>query len=75
MWVPKNKWETLEKRVADLEGRVHSQLPMTEITFEFCKSVANKDGMGLLSYQQLNSPSTDSNKKVRMLLEQIRELR
>lgn len=26
MWVSKKKWETLEKRVADLEGQVQGQL-------------------------------------------------
>lgn len=26
MWVSRNKWDELEKRVADLEGQVQSQL-------------------------------------------------
>lgn len=26
MWISKKKWESLEKRIADLEGQVQSQL-------------------------------------------------
>lgn len=65
--------ETLEQKIADLEGQVQSQQIKIELTHEFCRSVAHKNGMSLLSYQQLNSPSADSSEKIRMLLQQIRE--
>lgn len=82
MWLSKrcfrtimDKLEDLEKRTADLERQVQGQHITVELTYEFCKSVANKERLSLLSYQQLNSPSADSDQKIRMLLEQIRELR
>ena len=74
MWVSRKKWKYLQKKVADLEKEIQSQQPIIELLFEFCKSVAFKDKRDLFSYQQLNSPSTNSSEKVRMLLEQIREL-
>lgn len=64
----------LKKRVADLEQITHKQQLIIDFIWEFSRSVANREGLSLLSYQQLHSPSTDSNEKVRMLLEQIREL-
>lgn len=67
MWISKARWMALEKRVADLERVVQGQRDKNEIMFEFCRSVANKEKLSLLSYQQLYSPSTDSNQKVRML--------
>ena len=73
MWISKAKWMTLEKRVADLERVVRGQRVKNEIMFEFCRSVANKEKLSLLSYQQLYSPSTDSNQKVRMLFKKVRE--
>ena len=75
MWVSKKKWEEMEKKIADLEIAVRGQSYMTNLTYEFCKSVANKDKMSFVSYQQLYSPSTDSSQKVRMLLDEIRKLR
>lgn len=75
MWVSRKKWEALEKRVADLEERVQGQQAQDEIVYEFCRSVANKERLSLLSYQQLYSPSANSNEKIRVLLKQIRELR
>lgn len=71
MWISKKRFQKLEKRIADLERQVQSQQPKCELTYEFCRSVAHKNEMSLLSYQQLHSPSSDSNEKVRMLLEQV----
>ncbi len=73
MWVSKRKWEALEKRITDLEVEIQGQRMKNEIAFEFCRSVANKEKLSLLSYQQLYSPSTDSNEKILMLLKKIRE--
>ena len=65
----------IKKRVANLEKQVQSQQLIIQILVEFSKSVANKEGLSLLSYQQLNSPSTNSNQKIRMLLKQLRKFR
>ena len=73
MWISKKKWQALKKRVADLEVEVQGQLIKNEVIFEFCRSVANKEKLSLLSYQQLYSPSADSSQKVRMLFEKIRK--
>lgn len=74
MWISKKKYRQLEKRIADLEVQVQGQQIVGEIISEFCCSVANKEKMDLLSYQQLHSPSANSNEKVRMLLQKIRKL-
>ena len=73
MWISKKKWKALEKKVADLEREVQGQQIKNEIFFEFCRSVANKEKLSLLSYQQLYSPYADSSDKVRMLLKKIGE--
>lgn len=59
----------IKKRLSTLEKEVHELKTLNVILVEFCKSVANKEQLSLLSYQQLNSPSADSNEKVRMLFE------
>lgn len=69
----KKKPQALRKRLSVLEVEVHKLKVINEILFEFCRSVANKDQLSLLSYQQLNSPVADSNEKVRMLLDEIRK--
>lgn len=69
----KRKPRALRKRLSALEVEVHKLKVINEILFEFCRSVANKDHLSLLSYQQLNSPVADSNEKVRMLLDEIRK--
>ena len=63
----------MKKRVADLERKVKIQQLIIEILFEFSRSVANANGKDLLSYQQLNSPSPYSSKKVRMLFDKVRK--
>lgn len=74
MWVSRRKWRALEKKVANLESAILGQRLWTEVLHEFCRSVANKEGTCLLSYQQLYSPTADSSKKIRMLLKEIRKL-
>lgn len=69
----KKKPQALRKRLSALEVEVHKLKVINEILFEFCRSVANKDQLSLLSYQQLNSPVADSNEKVRMLLDEVRK--
>lgn len=69
----RKKSRTLRKRLSALEVEVHKLKVINEILFEFARSVANKDQLSLLSYQQLNSPVADSNEKVRMLLDEVRK--
>lgn len=69
----KRKSRTLRKRLSALEKEVHEMKVVSAILFEFCRSVANKEQLSLLSYQQLNSPVADSNEKVRMLLDEVRK--
>ncbi len=69
----RKKSRTLRKRLSALEVEVHKLKVINEILFEFARSVANKDQLSLLSYQQLNSPSADSNEKIRMLLDEVRK--
>lgn len=69
----RKKSRTLRKRLSALELEVHKLKVINEILFEFARSVANKDQLSLLSYQQLNSPSADSNEKIRMLLDEVRK--
>lgn len=63
----------LKKRLSTLEKEVQEMKVVSAILFEFCRSVANKEQLSLLSYQQLNSPVADSNEKVRMLLDEVRK--
>lgn len=65
----------LKKRIANMEHEIQCWQYEVQILLEFCRSVANKNGMSLLSYQQLNSPTTNSSKKVRMLLQKVRKFR
>lgn len=73
MWVSKKKWEEMEKKIADLEIAVRGQSYMTNLTYEFCKSVANKDKMSFVSYQKKYSPSIDSSQNVNVLLDEFRK--
>ncbi len=63
MLVSKKKWQDLEKRVADIERKIQSQIPQNKMTYEPYVSVTNRENMSLLSYQQLYSSSADSNEK------------
>lgn len=75
MWIPKKKWKRLEKKTAALEMQLQEQLLILEILIEFCASVAHEDGIGLLSYQQLNSPTAESAKNVRVLVQKVLKAR
>lgn len=74
MWISRKKWMVMEKKISDLELALQGQICMTNLNHEFCKSVANKNKMSFSFYQQLYSPSSDSDEKVRMLFDKIREL-
>lgn len=65
--------KTAEQRIEELKEEVEDLRRVIQILFEFCRSVANKEGMSLLSYQQLYSPSSESCGKVRALFEEIRK--
>lgn len=65
----------LRSRVNEMERVIANQGCMIELLKEFCISVANKEKLSLLTYQQLYSPSADSNEKVRVLFEKIRKFR
>lgn len=65
--------KTAEQRIEELKEEVEDLRRVIQILFEFCRSVANKEGMSLLSYQQLYSPSSESCEKVRALFEEIRK--
>ena len=64
----------IKDRLAALERKTEKQQAIIFILLEFCKSVANNEKTGILSYQQLYSPSADSCRKVRMLFQKIRKL-
>ena len=64
-----------KKKAAELERQIQELQLRLEILFEFACSVAHKEGVSLLSYQQLHSPSPKRARKVRMLLKEIRKLR
>ncbi|WP_283124253.1 hypothetical protein [Angelakisella massiliensis] len=65
--------KTAEQRIEELKEEVEDLRRVNQILIEFCRSVANKEGMSLLSYQQLYSPSSESCEKVRALFEEIRK--
>lgn len=65
----------IKKRITIIEKEIRCWRYETQILIEFCRSVANEKGMSLLSYQQLNSPTANSSKKVRMLFRKIRKFR
>ena len=67
----KRRCKKLEKRIVALEAQVQRQQIVGQILWEFCGSVANKEKMDLLSYQQFYSPSTDSAENIRILIEEI----
>lgn len=66
--------KTAEQRIEELKEEVEDLRRVIQILFEFCRSVANKEGMSLLSYQQLYSPSSENCEKVRALFEDLRKL-
>ena len=71
--VSRRQQKEINKKIAALERSAQGQQLLIDLLFEFCKAVAAKDSLCLLSYQQLNSPSADSSCKIRMLFQKIRE--
>ena len=71
----RRKKNRLEERVAALEMQLQEQQLYLEILVEFCSSVAHKEGLGTLSYQQLNSPTPESAENVRTLVQKILKTR
>lgn len=67
----KKAMEDVRKRIAALEVQAQSQRIENKILWEFCNSVAYKEKLDLVSYQQLYSPSPDSAEKIRVLIEKI----
>ncbi len=61
--------------MAALEKQVQEQQISNQILWEFCGSVANKEKMDLVSYQQFYSPSSDRAENIRVLIEEIFKLR
>lgn len=74
MWISKKRWESLEKRIADLEVQVQGQQLIQELVIHIMDSLKPDQDLDLISYQQLNSPSTERQDKVRVLIQKILEL-
>ncbi len=58
----------------DLQNEFQKIWKVLELILEILESYAEAEGLSLISSQQLHSPSAERNEKVRMLLQQIREL-
>ncbi len=58
----------------EIEDELYSLGVVLELIVEILSSYASEEGLGLISGQQLHCPSTERNKKVRMLLQRIRKL-
>lgn len=74
MWISKKRWESLEKRIADLEVQFQGQQLIQELVIHIMDSLKPDQNLDLISYQQLNSPSTERQDKVRVLIQKILEL-
>lgn len=72
--VSKKEWDFIEKRIADLEGQVQGQQLILELLIHIMDSLKPDQDLDLISYQQLNSPFTESQDKVRVLIQKILEL-
>lgn len=71
--ISQRRRKEMSRRIATLERYVQGQQLLIELLLEFCKAVATKERLSLISYQQLNNPSANSSRKVRMLFQKIRE--
>lgn len=56
------------------KGAVQKHQMLLELVIEVLKSLAEAQGLSLISSQQLYSPSAERNEHVRMLLQEIRKL-
>ena len=69
MWVNKKDWEFMRKKVAVMDQDLISKNWRIKFLEDFCRSVANTEGLSVLSYQQLHAPITKNHEKVRELFE------
>ena len=58
----------------EIKKELHRQGLILELLIEILATMTEERGLSLISYHQLHCPSTERNKKVRMLLQEIREL-
>ena len=75
MWISKRKWKKIVESTTAIEKQFQEQSLILEILTEFCASVANEKGLGLLSYQQLNSPTAEGAENVRVLVQKLLKTR
>lgn len=60
--------------VDELKNQIQKHELILNLIMEILASWSECEGLSLISSQQLHSPSTERNEKVRMLLQRIREL-
>ena len=58
----------------ELKKELQKQGLLLELILEILATYFGKDGLSLISSQQLDCPSPDRSEKVRMLIQQISEL-
>lgn len=63
-----------EKEVEELKKELQKQGLLLELVIEILATYFESDGLSLISSQQLHCPSSERNEKVRMLIQQVREL-
>lgn len=63
-----------ERLVEELQKELQRQGLLLELILEILATYFEKDGLSLISSQQLHCPSSERNEKVRMLIQQIIEL-
>ena len=58
----------------ELKKELQKQGLLLELVIEILATYFESDGLSLISNQQLHCPSSERNEKVRMLIQQVREL-
>lgn len=58
----------------ELKKELQKQGALLELIIEILAAYFEKDGLSLISSQQLHCPSPERNEKIRMFIQQIREL-
>lgn len=66
--------ENLKSELQGLKKELQKQGLLLELILEILSTYIEEDGLSLISSQQLHCPSSERNEKVRMLIQQIREL-
>lgn len=69
MWVNREDLEFMRKKVVVIDQDLISQERRIKFLEDFCRSVANTEGLSVLSYQQLHAPTTKNHERVRELFE------